>query len=354
MAQAAEKDDFEDTEFVIGSDPSGVPPGMKNKQMEEEVDVEIEDEPKPKKEAKKVEEEDDFELEIVDDTPPQDRNRKPLPDEVKAELEQDETEEYSAKVKQRIDQLKKAWHDERRAKEEAAREREAAAQYAQQLQAERDRLRGELSQGENWALQQAKERAKLALAAATREYRDAYEQGDSEAIANAQQNLARATYQADQVNAMAPRYTQPQNKALHEPLEQVYNRAQQPRVRAPEPDSTTKEWGDRNKWFGTDDEMTSFALGLHQKLVKEGIPPSTGEYYERIDARMREVFPDKFEDAAPKKEKRRPSTVVASAGRTPKGKKVVLTQSQVAMARKLGISPEAYAREVMKLENSNG
>ena len=352
MPQAAPKDDFEDTEFVVGSDPSGVPPGMKNKQMEEEVDIELEDEPKEK--AKKVEPEDDFELEIVDDTPPQDRNRKPLPDEVKAELEQDETEEYSAKVKQRIDQLKKAWHDERRAKEEAAREREAAAQYAQQLQAERDRLRGELTQGESWALEQAKERATLALSQAKREYRDAYEQGDSEAIAEAQQKLARATYQADQVEAMAPRYAAQQNSALQQQPAQVYNQPQQPRVRAPEPDSKSKEWGDRNKWFGNDDEMTSFALGLHQKLVKDGVPPSTDEYFERIDARMREVFPDKFEDSAPKKEKRRPSTVVASAGRTPKGKKVVLTQSQVAMARKLGITPEAYAREVMKLENSNG
>ena len=356
MAQAAERDDFEDTEFVIGSDPSGMPPGMKNKQMEEEVDIELEDdEPaKPKKEAKKKAEEDDFELEIVDDTPPADRNRKPLPEEVKEELEQDETEEYSAKVKQRIDQLKKAWHDERRAKEEAAREREAAAQYAKQLQAERDRLRGELSQGESWALEQAKERAELAVAAAKREYRDAYEQGDSDAIAEAQQKLARATYQADQVSAMAPRYAAQENSALQQQPAQVYNQPQQPRVRAPEPDSKSKEWGERNKWFGNDDEMTSFALGLHQKLVKDGVPPSTDEYFERIDARMREVFPDKFEDAAPKKEKRRPSTVVASAGRTPKGKKVVLTQSQVAMAKRLGISPEAYAREVMKLENSNG
>jgi hypothetical protein len=353
MAQAAERDDFEDTEFVIGSDPSGVPPGMKNKQMEEEVDVDIEDEA-PKKKAK-AEPEDDIELEIVDDTPPKDRNRKPLPDEVKEELDNEvEAEEYSAKVKQRIDQLKKAWHDERRAKEEAAREREAAAEYAKQLQAERDRLRGELSQGESWALEQAKERAELAVAAAKRDYRDAYELGDSEAIAEAQQKLARATYQADQVSAMAPRYAAQENSALQQQPAQVYNQPQQPRVRAPEPDSQAREWGERNKWFGPDDEMTSFALGLHQKLVKEGIPPSTSEYYERIDARMREVFPDKFEDAAPKKEKRRPSTVVASAGRTPKGKKVVLTQSQVAMAKRLGISPEAYAREVMKLENSNG
>lgn len=355
MAQAAERDDFGDTEFVVGSDPSGMPPGMKNNQTEEEVDIELEDEA-PKKKAK-AEPEDDFELEIVDDTPPQDRNRKPLPEEVKAELEQDETEEYSAKVKQRIDQLKKAWHDERRAKEEASREREAAARYAQQLTTERDRLRGQLTQGEQWALEQAKGRAHLQLDAAKRAYRDAYEQGDSDAIAEAQQNLSRATYQADQADAMYPLFNTPQrsqNSALQQQPEQVYNQPQQPRVRAPEPDSQAKEWGDRNKWFGNDDEMTSFALGLHQKLVKEGVPPSTGEYYERIDARMREVFPDKFEDATPKKEKRRPSTVVASAGRTPKGKKVVLTQSQVTMAKRLGISPEAYAREVMKLENSNG
>jgi hypothetical protein len=357
MAQAAERDDFEDTEFVIGSDPSGMPPGMKNKQMEEEVDVDIEDEA-PKKEAKKKVEEDDFELEIVDDTPPADRNRKPLPDEVKEELDNEvEAEEYSAKVKQRIDQMKKAWHDERRAKEEAAREREAAVTYAKQLQAERDKLRGQLTQGEQWALEQAKGRAQLQLEAAKRAYRDAYEQGDSDAIAEAQQNLSRATYQADQANAMYPLFNTPQrsqNSALQQQPEQVYNQPQQPRVRAPEPDAQAREWGDRNKWFGNDDEMTSFALGLHQKLTKEGIPPSTSEYYERIDARMREVFPDKFEDSAPKKEKRRPSTVVASAGRTPKGKKVVLTQSQVAMAKRLGISPEAYAREVMKLENSNG
>jgi hypothetical protein len=94
--------------------------------------------------------------------------------------------------------------------------------------------------------------------------------------------------------------------------------------------------------------MTSFALGLHQKLVKDGVPPSTDEYYERIDARMREMFPDKFEDA-PKKEKRRPTTNVAPAGRTAKGKKVALTRSQQAVARKLGLSNEQYAREVMKL-----
>src|SRR5210317_2618387 len=130
--QETEDFDFDDTEFVVGSDESGVPPKMKGK---EDVEVSVEDD---------EDDSDDFEYEVVDDTPPQDRNRKPLPNDIVEGLEQDEAEEYSAKVKQRIDQLKKAWHDERRAKEEAAREREAAAQYAQQIMQERDRLRNTL------------------------------------------------------------------------------------------------------------------------------------------------------------------------------------------------------------------
>lgn len=348
--------DFDDTEFVVGSDASGVPPAMKNQfQKEDDTDVEVVTE----ESTDTDDDSDDLELEIVDDTPPADRNRSPLPDEVVEELEQDAADDYSAKVKQRIDQLKKAWHDERRAKEQAAREREAAAEYAQRLQAERDKLRNDLSSGETWALEQAKQRAALQLEAAKRKYRDAYEQGDSEAITDAQQELSRATYQAERVNLLSPRYTQQnvaaqQNSALQQTSQQVYNNQAQPQVSAPEPDDKAKSWGDRNEWFGKDDEMTSFALGVHQKLVKDGVPPSTDEYYERIDARMREVFPDRFEQEPPKRKKRQPSTVVAPAGRTPKGKKVVLTQSQVAMAKRLGISPEAYAREVQKLEANNG
>jgi hypothetical protein len=368
-----EEVDFDDTEFVVGSDTSGVPPAMKNQfKQEDESEVEVSKETEAPKAEEKQESQDDFELEIVDDTPPEDRNRKPLPDEVVEEIEQDAAEDYSAKVKQRIDQLKKAWHDERRAKEQAAREREAAAEYAQRLQAEREKLHRELSSGESWALEQAKQRASLQLEAAKRKYRDAYEQGDSEALTDAQQELAKATYQAERAELLSPRYSQQnlaqqqnnalqQNAGLQQPNQQVYNSQQESQVSASEPDQKAKEWGERNKWFGSDDEMTSFALGVHQKLVKDGVPPSTDEYYERIDARMREVFPDRFEDAQPsaekeppKRKKRQPSTVVAPAGRTPKGKKVVLTQSQVAMAKKLGISPEAYAREVQKLEANNG
>lgn len=342
-----ELDSFDDTEFVIGSDPSGMPPGMRGKNNEEDVEIDIDDEPAPKKAKEAVD--DDVEIEIIDDTPKSDRGRAPLPDDVKEELENVDAEEYSAKVKQRIDQLKKAWHDERREKEQAAREREEAARLTKQLMEERNTLRKQLSEGEGWALDQAKRRAALELEQAKRAYRDAYEQGDSDLITEAQQNLSRATYQADQISSMSPRY------ALQQDTQQVYNQFKQPepapQVRAPAPDARASDWGTRNAWFGQDDEMTSFALGVHQKLVRDGVPPSTDEYYERIDARMREVFPDKFEDA-PKKEKRRPTTNVAPVGRTAKGKKVALTRSQLAIAKKLGVSPEAYAKELMKQQES--
>ena len=198
MGLVNQEDNFDDTEFVVGSDPSGMPPGMRAVN-DDEVEIDIEDDaPAPKKEAK-AEPEDDIEIEVVDDTPKSDRGREPLPDEVKEELENVDAEEYSAKVKQRIDQMKKAWHDERREKEAALREREEAARLTKQLMEERNKLRKQLSDGEGWALDQAKQRAALQLEQAKRAYRDAYEQGDSEMITNAQQELSRATYQAEQM-----------------------------------------------------------------------------------------------------------------------------------------------------------
>jgi hypothetical protein len=351
MALVNQDDNFDDTEFVVGSDPSGMPPGMKAVENDEvEIDIEEEEQAPAKKEAK-AEPEDDLEIEIVDDTPKADQGREPLPDDVKEELENVDAEEYSAKVKQRIDQMKKAWHDERRAKEAAAREREEAAAMTKKLMEERDALRRQLAEGEQWALQQAKERAALQLAAAKAAYREAYDTGDADKLTEAQEMLSRATYQSDQMGAMQPRYPlQEQNDDVYS-NHQPQQTAQQQQFTPPKPDEKAESWGAKNQWFGNDDEMTSFALGFHQKLVKEGVPPSTDEYYERIDARMREVFPDKFEDA-PKKEKRRPTTNVAPAGRTAKGKKVALTRSQLAIAKKLGVSPEAYAKELMKQQES--
>ncbi len=290
----------------------------------------------------------DVEIDIIDDTPAEDRGRKPLPKEVVEQLEEEdpEVEQYSAKVKQRIDQMKKAWHDERRAKEAAIRERDEAARIAQMAYRERQEYLQQLKQGENWALDQAKQRAALQLESAKRAYREAYEAGDADKLVESQHALNMASMEFQQVNGLQPRYAHVESLQQQKPVVQQ-QQPDQP-FRPPEPDSRAKEWGAKNTWFGKDEEMTSFALGVHQKLIKEGIAPSTDEYYERIDARMKSVFPDKFGT-----QKRQPSTVVAPVGRSPKGKKVVLTQTQVAMARRLGVTPEEYAKELIKLQKEN-
>ena len=295
-----------------------------------------------------IEADNDVELEIVDDTPEEDRGRKPLPKEVTEELEEDnDVEEYSSKVRQRIDQMKKAWHDERRAKEAAMREKDEAIRVAQMAYHERMEYQKRLQEGEMWAIEQAKKRAELELEQAKRSYREAYEAGDSERLVEAQYKLNTATMEFSKVSGYSPQY------ALQQQPAPVYNQPQQvePAYEPPKPDSRALEWGEENKWFGKDDEMTSFALGLHQKLIREGVSPQTDEYYERIDARMREVFPQEFGNKPSTSrtgKQRQSSTVVAPVGRAPKGKKVVLTQTQIALAKRLGITPEAYALELVK------
>lgn len=284
-----------------------------------------------------------MEVEVVDDTPVADRGRAPLPDEVKKGLEEEgETEEYSHKVKQRIDQMKKAWHDERRAKEAALRERDEAARIAQMAYQDRVSYQQRLQEGEGWAIDQAKQRAALQLDNAKRTYRDAYESGDSERLVDAQQGLSASMMELERVSNYRPQYALQQNHDVVHTQPQAEPEHYDP----PEPDSRAKEWGDRNQWFGSDDELTSFALGVHKRLVGEGVSPESEDYYERIDARMKTVFPDKFGG------RRQSSTVVAPVGRSPRGRKVVLTQTQVALARRLGITPEAYARELVKQQEN--
>lgn len=288
------------------------------------------------------------EVDIVDDTPEEDRGRKPLPKEVVEELEQDELEDYSERVKQRLGQMKKVWHDERRAKEEAAREREEALRYAQAIIEENKKLKKTLQTGEQSYIQVYKHAAENQLNLAKRAYREAYDAGDSEKIIEAQQALTEAQYRLSQIENYAPQY----ERALQEDENSVNIQTTRPQEVRPDPKAL--EWRDRNEWFGTDEEMTSLALGLHQKLVRSGIDPTSDDYYRRIDSTMRKRFPDYFGGDSLDEEKpaqrTKPSTVVASATRSTAPKKVQISKSAQAIAKKLGISPEQYARELLKLE----
>ena len=292
---------------------------------------------------------DDFEIEIEDDTPPEDRDRQPLPKEMVQELEDDELEEYSEGVKARLKQMKKVWHDERREKEQALREQQEAIAYAKQMMEENRALKGRLSTGEQHFIDTYKSAAELELDNAKREYKDAYDMGDADRLLEAQEKLSQAQFKIQRAKEFVP--------SRHEEEVDV-----QPATNpAPRPDQRAIAWQERNEWFGKDEEMTSLALGLHQKLVAQyGTSyPSTDEYWKKVDDTMRRRFPehfgDKDEDEAPQKaQKAKPAPVVASADRSTPSKKVRLKQSQVLIAKKLGLTPEQYVKEMMKLEASNG
>lgn len=281
------------------------------------------------------------EIEVVDDTPEEDRGRKPMEDPPK-EMSDDELSKYDEGVRKRIQHFTKGYHEERRAKESALREREEAVRLTQQIVEENKKLKGSLHQGQSALLEQAKKVVAKEMDEAKRRFKEAYESGDADALTSAQEEMTVARIKADRVNNFRPAPVQTEENRVQ---------VQQPAQVRPKLDSKTQEWTERNTWFGNDDEMTSFALGFHNKLAKSGITPSSQEYYERIDSRMKQVFPDAFEsdrtdaseDATPSPKK---SNVVAPATRSTAPKKIVLTKTQVQLAKRLGLTNEQYARAV--------
>jgi len=304
---------------------------------------------KTKKEEAKV---DDFDLEIEDDTPSQDKGKEPLPKNLVEDLENDNLEEYSDRVKTRMAQLRKVYHDERREKESADRERQEAIRFAQQISEENKKLKSTLSSGESTYIETLKSSIEQQLHSAKRDYREAYDSGDTDKIIDAQQKMNDAQLRLSQAQNYEPRF-----KSTLQPDEKdVY--IQQNEQRSFKPDAKASAWQEKNDWFGKDEEMTSLALGLHEKLVRSGLDPTSDEYYRRIDSTMQKRFPENFGDATLDEDqpaqRTKPSTVVAPATRSTAPKKVRLTKTQVALAKKFGITPEQYARETLKLENANG
>jgi hypothetical protein len=306
-------------------------PGKAEK--EPEVAVEIEDD------------EDDVDVEVVDDTPPADRGRKPSdpPEEVTDE----ELEEYSDKVRKRIKHFSKGYHDERRAKEAAMREKQELERLAQQLFEENKKLKTSSTKSQAALIEQAKRSAAADMEQAKASYKAAYDSGDSNAALEAQEKLTTARLKLEKVNNLRV-------PTLQENEIPVQVKAEP--APAPQVDQRAMDWKNNNPWFQTDDEMTSFALGLHNKLVKQGVSPQSDTYYESIDTRMRQVFPDQFEDTKQRTpEPKRKTSVVAPATRSTAPNKVTLTRTQVQIAKRLGLTPEQYAKQVaIDMRKQNG
>lgn len=289
-------------------------------------------------------EESGVDVEIVDDTPVQDRNKKPL--NKNPEPSEEELDNYSDGVKKRINELRHGYHDERRAKEAALREKEELAAFAEKLLREKQELQHRYAAGEEFAVGQIKEKAVLTLESAKKQYKDAFEAGDVEAMAAAQEKMMEAALEKKKYEDWRPQ--QLQTAENYETIQSV----KQPAAPKPQPDTRAVTWADDNQWFGQDEEMTAFAYGVHDRLVKAGVDPRLEPdlYYRKIDERMREVFPSKFE-APTKPVNKKPATVVAGVSRTSNtSKKVVLSASQQRVAQRLGLTPQQYAQELAKLE----
>jgi len=307
-------------------------------------DVERVEPQKPKQEELFIEEE--------DDTPPEDRGKEPLPEEIVKEVEEDTLEGYSERVKQRMAQLKKMHHDERREKEKAERERQEAVSYAQQVADQNKKLQSTLSTGEEDYIKTLVSASETELNLAKRDYKEAYDSGDTEKIVEAQGAMNSAQMKLAQASGLKPQYTTSQI-----PENSVESNQQQVRPQVAKPDAKAQAWQDTNTWFGKDEEMTSLALGVHEKLVRNGLSPTSDEYYRRIDETMQKRFPENFGDNSLEPDRpaqRKPSNVVAPATRSTAPRKVRLSKTQVAFAKKLKLTPEQYAREMIKLENANG
>ena len=295
-----------------------------------------------------------FEVEVEDDTPPEDRGRNPMPKPIVEELEKDELDQYDDTVKERLKQMRKVWHDERRAKEEAYREQQEAIRLAQKLMNENKRIKTVLDTGGKEYAAILHNAANLEMEVAKRNYKEAYDSGDTDKIVEAQNALQLANYKMLQAqNFRMPTLQEEQFDVQNEPDPVPATTAPvSPRLKA---------WFTENPWYGADDEMTATALGIDAKLKREGnVQIGSDEYYAILDKTIRKRYPEYFDTEVPESKAKtesartKPSTVVAPAVRSTASNKIKLKTSQVALAKKLGLTPEQYALELRKLEAQNG
>ena len=304
----------------------------------------------------------DVDIEIIDDRPPEDR--RPPAKEAKAEAKSDESDDelegYSEKVKKRINKLRYQQHEERRQREEAERLREEAIRVAQKYADQSKQYHKIIQEGEQYLVHQIRERASMAVDQAKNSYRQAYEEGNTdkileaqEALINAQSELKSADYQLNEIK----------HRPKQEPEEFKAPEPEQPQVhQPPEPSAKALKWSQENPWFGQEKDMTALAYGVHEKLIRdEGFDPNSDEYFEAIDRTMRSRFPDYFgegdsgsdepsQDEQSSSTSRSPSVVVAPSSRNngAKPRKVRLSRTQLALAKRLGLTPEQYANQLIK------
>jgi len=295
------------------------------------------------------EESQEVEIQVEDDTPPEDRGRTPIKN---PDIPDDEIAKYSDDVQQRIKHLKHGYHDERRAKETALREREEAIAYAARIADENKKLQERIANSEKSLIQTAQTAADAELLAVKREYKEALETGDAEKIVEAQDKLNRITFKQERMRSFKPQaeLTQTEKPVYTAPTESTRDRK-------------AESWKKENPWFGDvenelHEEMTAVAVAVHNKLTREygNEYAKTDEYYRKINDRVRQKFPEYFgdQDDAEDLPRKRPASVVAPVQRSSPPKQIKLRKSQLEVAKRLGIKPELYYQHMLELEQKNG
>jgi hypothetical protein len=286
---------------------------------------------------------DDIEIEVVDDTPEEDRGRKPM-ETPPEDPTDDELASYKPKERNKIREFHRAYHDERRAKEAASKEKEEALLFAKAMMEENNKLKGSVDESHSALLEQAKKNVATELQDSRKKYKEAFESGDSDAMVEAQDLMTSAKLKAERLHNFKPKPLQESENQLQTSLN----------AKTDFVDHKAENWKRANSWWGQDREMTGFALALHEKLVVEdGVSPQSDEYYQRIDGRLRQVFPEKFASEKPAETTQRPkANVVASATRSVSAKKVTLSPREVNIAKRLGVPIELYARKVAELRRN--
>jgi len=286
---------------------------------------------------------DDIEIEVVDDTPEEDRGRKPM-ETPPEDPTDDELASYKPKERNKIREFHRAYHDERRAKEAASKEKEEALLFAKAMMEENNKLKGSVDESHSALLEQAKKNLATELVDAKKKYKEAFESGDSDAMVEAQDLMTSTKLKSERLNNFKPKPLQEDENQLQTSLN----------AKTDFVDHKAENWKRANSWWGQDREMTGFALALHEKLVVEdGVSPQSDEYYQRIDGRLRQVFPEKFASEKPAETTQRPkANVVASATRSVSAKKITLSPREVNIAKRLGVPIELYARKVAELRRN--
>ena len=314
-------------------------PEAEVKKEEQTVDI---DTSGPDVDIKLPEEKDPKEVEVKDekietsDEKQETKEEKPVEEkqETKVDEKKEELEQYSEGVQKRIAKLTKKWR-------EAERQKEAALDYAKGVQAEHTDLKTKFSRLEPNYVKALESKVVSGMEAAKSKLAQAREAGDINAEVDAQKEIAKLGFEETRLAALKDRQSQEKEKTVKTPsLDQA--------VAPQKPDPKAEAWADKNDWFGKDSAMTYTAFDYHKKLTEqEGFDPNSDEYYAEIDKRMRLDFPHKFANTR-SQESTKPTQTVASAKRSvnPGRKTVRLTSSQVAIAKKLGVPLEEYAKQL--------